>query len=90
MTDTDLRHAITDSLAEVAPDADLARLDEAVSFHDQFEMDSVDYLNFVLSLERRLGIHVPEADYPRLSSFAGAEAYLRGMTASSRPAAVGS
>jgi acyl carrier protein len=38
-------------LRTVAPEADLAAIDPATSFRDQFEIDSVDYLNFVLALE---------------------------------------
>jgi acyl carrier protein len=63
-------------LRTVAPEADLAAIDPATSFRDQFEIDSVDYLNFVLALEKRLGIRIPELDYPRLSSLDGCVAYL--------------
>jgi acyl carrier protein len=70
-------HALTlDALTQVAPEADLSALDPARNFRDQIEIDSVDYLNFVLALERRLGIHVPELHYPRLSSLNGCVAYL--------------
>ena len=54
-------------------------LDPDVDFRDQFELDSVDYLNLVLELEKRLGIHVPEVDYPRLSCLAGCLGYLRAV-----------
>jgi len=65
-------------LRTIAPDADLLAIDPATSFRDQFEIDSVDYLNFVLALERRLGIRIPELDYPRLSSLQGCVRYLEG------------
>jgi acyl carrier protein len=65
-------------LRTIAPDADLAAIDPATSFRDQFEIDSVDYLNFVLALEQRLGIRIPELDYPRLSSLQGCVLYLEG------------
>jgi acyl carrier protein len=76
MTPEDLRAAALDALRQVAPEADLAALDPARNFRDQIEIDSVDYLNFVLALEQRLGIHVPELHYPRLSSLNGCVAYL--------------
>ncbi len=81
MSDPDLRQIVLDVFAEVAPEADLGAVDETRSFHDQFDIDSVDFLNFVLSLEQRLGVHIAEHDYPRLSSLAGAVRYLDGLKA---------
>ena len=36
----------------------------------------MDFLNFILALHQRLGIDIPEADYPHLYSLDGAVAYL--------------
>ena len=36
----------------------------------------MDFLNFVLALHDRLGIDIPEADYPRLYSLDSALSYL--------------
>lgn len=66
-----IRRHVLRALAEVAPDADLERLEPRVAFRDQIEIDSLDFLNFVLALEKRLGIRIPEADYPRLSTLEG-------------------
>ncbi|TVR99897.1 MAG: acyl carrier protein [Rhodospirillales bacterium] len=67
-----IRSLILETLAEVAPDADLAQLDPDSTFHDQLGTDSVDFLNLVLALEQKLDLHVPEGDYPRLASLTGA------------------
>ena len=64
------------ALAEVAPDADPKRLQPGVAFRDQIEFDSLDFLNFVLALEKRLEVRIPEADYPRLSTLEGCLDYL--------------
>ena len=76
MTAEDLRAVALDALKQVAPEADLSALDPARNFRDQLEIDSVDYLNFVLDLEQRLGIRIPELHYPRLSSLNGCVTYL--------------
>jgi len=76
MTRDEIEAIALQVLQTIAPDADLAAIDPATSFRDQFEIDSVDYLNFVLALEKRLGLRIPELDYPRLSSLAGCVAYL--------------
>ena len=36
----------------------------------------LDFLNLVTALNKRFGIPIPEPDYPRFASFAGAAAYL--------------
>lgn len=76
MTRDELQILAGEILVSVAPDADLDTLDPATSFRDQFEFDSVDFLNFVLSLEKRLAIHIPEFECPRLSSMNGCLDYL--------------
>lgn len=71
-----LRALVLATLTSVAPEAEIDSLDDRLSFRDQLEIDSVDFLNFVLSLERALGIRIPEIDYPRLSSLGGCLKYL--------------
>jgi acyl carrier protein len=78
MTHDEIQRVTLEVLQTIAPDADLAAIEPATSFRDQFEIDSVDYLNFVLALEQRLGIRIPELDYPRLSSLQGCVLYLEG------------
>lgn len=88
----DVRREVLKALVEVAPDADPDALDPALAFRDQIEIDSLDFLNLVLKLEERLGVHVPEADYPKLSSLDGCVGYLqaapRGTSAAAGAAAV--
>jgi hypothetical protein len=36
----------------------------------------MDFLNFMISVHERTGIDVPERDYPRLGTLAGALGYL--------------
>lgn len=76
MSQDALRIQVLEALTEVAPETDPGRLDADVSFRDQLDFDSVDFLSFVLALEQRLGIKVPEIDYPKLSSLNGAVSYL--------------
>jgi acyl carrier protein len=71
-----LGRLVLETLGRVAPDLDPAALDPDAAFRDQFEIDSVDFLNFVLALEQALGRRIPEGDWPRLSSLNGCLAYL--------------
>ncbi|MGA7979691.1 MAG: acyl carrier protein [Chromatiaceae bacterium] len=74
--DNSLSQLVLDTLIGIAPDIDPSALDPDVAFRDQFEIDSVDFLNFVIGLEKRLGRRIPESDFPRLSSLKGCLDYL--------------
>lgn len=80
MTDKDLRAIILGCLQSVAPEAPVSTLDPAVSFNEQIDIDSVDYLNFVMSVEEALGIRIAEVDYPRMSTINGCLALLESLT----------
>lgn len=65
------------ALAEVAPEAALDDLDPDHSFHDQLDIDSMDFENFVAALSRELGIEIPGEDYYHLASLNGCRRYLQ-------------
>jgi len=68
-------------LKTIAPEADLDGLQPGVGFRDQFDFDSVDFLNFALALEERLKVRIPEEDYPQLATLQSCVAYLEASTA---------
>ena len=76
MTRDDVKATIVDALTRIAPEIDPASITPSASFREQLDLDSMDFLNFVLALHERLGIEIPEADYGRLSSLDDATAYL--------------
>jgi len=76
MTRDEIKETALEALSDIAPEVDTGKLDEKINFRDQFDMDSVDYLNFVLTLEKKLAIKIPELDYPKLSSLEGCISYL--------------
>ena len=67
---------IVELLGQIAPEADLGTLDPRADLRDALDIDSYDYLNFIVGISERLGIEVPEADYGKLDTLAGCEAYL--------------
>jgi acyl carrier protein len=70
-----LRETVMAALLDVAPDVDAEALDASQPFRDQFDFDSMDQLNFVVGLHERLGVDVPETDYPRLATLDGCVSY---------------
>ena len=87
MHDDDLRDAVLEVLGKIAPEADIASLDPDRSFRDQFGIDSIDYLNFIIGLEERLGVRIAETDYPKLSNLRGCLDYLETRTRSAESTA---
>ncbi|HYB57798.1 MAG TPA: acyl carrier protein [Alphaproteobacteria bacterium] len=76
MTDEELRKLVLSALASVVPELEEATLVADKSFRDQLDIDSVDFLNYVIALHEALKIDIPEADDPQLSTLNGAVAYL--------------
>jgi acyl carrier protein len=76
MSAIDVRKVVQEELNNIAPEADLACIDPASDFREALDIDSMDFLNFVIAVHHRLGIDIPELDYPKLVTFDGAVAYL--------------
>lgn len=66
MTKDEIKVTVLRHLGEIAPEADLNRLKPDVSFRDQLDIDSMDFLNFVIALDEELHVAIPESEYPRL------------------------
>jgi acyl carrier protein len=79
----EIRATVLRALGEVAPEADLGRIKPAVSFRDQLDLDSMDFLNFVIGIHRAFGVDIPEADYPKLATLEGCVEHLASLGASS-------
>lgn len=77
MTDAELSDLVARSLYAVAPDIEGEPIDPNKSFRSQFEIDSMDFLNFVIGLHKATGLEIHERDYPDLQSLSGAVAFLR-------------
>jgi acyl carrier protein len=76
MTEAEVRKTILDTLGDIAPEADLAALAPGKDLREELDIDSMDFLNFVVALHEKLGVDIPEADYPQLVTLDGAVDYL--------------
>ena len=76
MIPADVRSAVLRALGSVAPEADLTRLDPGRPIRDQLDIDSMDFMNFLLELDRELHVDVPEMDYARVATLDQCVAYL--------------
>jgi acyl carrier protein len=68
MTPDEIRDTVLRALTDIAPEADPAGLRPDVGLRDQLDIDSMDFLNFIIAVHEELGVDIPEADYPRLQT----------------------
>jgi acyl carrier protein len=76
MNDHDLRAIVLATLCRIAPEVVPAELRPGVPLRDQVDLDSMDWLNFLVGLHGRLGVDIPEADYRKLVTLDDLLAYL--------------
>jgi acyl carrier protein len=72
----DLAPIVLGALRKIAPEADPSRIDPKESLRDQLDVDSMDFLNFLIAIHEALGVDIPETDYARLSTLQGILEYL--------------
>jgi acyl carrier protein len=76
MTDQELRQLVIRALTEVAPEIDPEAIDPDTDLVEQLDIDSMDFLNVVVSIHEQTGIEIPERDYAKLTTLSTAVAYL--------------
>jgi len=79
LTTDEIAATVLRMLGEIAPEADLTRIKPDVSFRDQLDIDSMDFLNFVIAVHEALYVEIPEADYPKLATLNGCVEYLSAL-----------
>jgi acyl carrier protein len=77
ITDAELRQTIIDTLRRIAPETAAEGLAPADPLRDQIDLDSMDWLNFLVGLHTKLGIDIPEADYSKLVTLDDLVAYAK-------------
>ena len=81
MTTEQIREVVLRALGTVAPEADPAALDATVELREQVDIDSMDFLNFVVAVHQELGADIPEADYPKITTLDSFVTYLQAALA---------
>jgi acyl carrier protein len=78
MTRDQVRQGVLDALLTVVPEAHAADIEPSAPLRQQLDIDSMDFMNFVMALDADLGVDVPEGDYGRLSTLDACVEYLAG------------
>lgn len=66
-----------DILRSIAPEINTAELDLAKALRQQVDLDSMDWLNFLIGLHEHLGVDIAESDYIRLISLNDIVEYIQ-------------
>ena len=83
MTEEDMRGVVLSVLITIAPEIEPDDIRDDVLLRDQVDLDSMDWLNFLRGIHRRLHVDIPEADYASLRTLADLVDYVE--TKASKP-----
>lgn len=76
MTPEEIRAVALATLQAIAPEIEAGALRGDKSLRRQVDLDSMDWLNFLLGLHEKLKVDIPEADYAKLVTLDDVVAYL--------------
>jgi acyl carrier protein len=68
MTRAEAQSRVLQALAAVAPETAAAPVAPDQPLRTQVDLDSMDFLRFIVELHKQLGVTVPERDYGRLAT----------------------
>ena len=76
MNESELKSMLFEGLRKIAPEADPASLRPEQKIRETLDIDSFDFLSFLIDLNEKLGVEIPEADYGKLNTLADMLQYL--------------
>lgn len=76
MTEAAINDVILKLLRRYAPEANLEELSPDSNLREALDIDSFDFLNFLIAIHENLKIEIPESDYDQVATLAGISQYL--------------
>jgi acyl carrier protein len=80
-TRDDIREEIMSVLTTIAPEVEADEIEDDVLLRDQVDLDSMDWLNVLIGIHKRLNVDIPESDYQSLRTLADLMDYVERRTA---------
>jgi len=72
----DIRGEVLSVLTAIAPEVDADEITDDELLRDQVDLDSMDWLNFLIGIHKRLHVEIPESDYASLRTLADVVRYV--------------
>lgn len=76
MNASDVEASVIAALQDIAPEVDGSELVADQSLRSQVDLDSMDWLNFLVRLHSTFGVDIPESDYAELVTLANIIDYV--------------
>jgi acyl carrier protein len=73
----ELKSQVLAVLTTIAPELEPGELSADKPLRSQVDLDSMDWLNFLVALHERLKVDIPETDYAKLVTLGDLLAYLK-------------
>ena len=77
MNEQELHAVVVATLRTIAPEVDENDLVADRPLRNQVDLDSMDWLNFLIGLHEKLKVEIPEADYAKLVTLNDVMGYLQ-------------
>ena len=77
MDEQTIRHTIFATLRAIAPEVTPEEIATDQPLREQVDLDSMDFLNFLIGLHKKLGVDIPESDYAKLATLDALVSYLK-------------
>jgi len=77
MNETEIKAIIIQLLKQIAPDTEPSTLQSGDNIRDVLGIDSFDALQFLVALDEKLGIDIPEADYGKTATLDSLVGYIQ-------------
>ena len=68
MTADEIKKLVFQLLKQIAPDTEPSTLQPDENIRETLDIDSFDSLQFLVSLNQKLGIEIPEEDYGKITT----------------------
>jgi acyl carrier protein len=72
----DIRAGVVDELLSIAPEIEEGELSDTELLRDQVDLDSMDWLNFLVRLNKRFAVDIPESQYASLRTIDDLTTYI--------------
>ena len=68
MTIEEIKETVVSRLRKVAPEVDFDQLPLDEPLREELDIDSMDWLTFLIDLNEQTGVEIPESDYSQLDT----------------------
>jgi len=77
VNESEIRPRVLAIMKSIAPELEESELRADRPLRNQIDLDSMDWLNFLVALHEKLHVDIPEADYAKLVTLDDLVGYLR-------------